>query len=86
MEAIQESNQERKTLSRAIRQTKLRQVGHSQKYMFGFLIPENCLEALEFDKTNNNSKWNDATRAEIDSINKYNVFQNGEKAKFDENR
>ena len=25
--------------------------------MFGFLIPRNYIEALEFDKANNNSKW-----------------------------
>ena len=26
--------------------------------MFGFLIPRNYIEALEFDKANNNSKLN----------------------------
>ena len=36
--------------------------------MFGFLIPRNYIEALEFDKANNNSKWFDAAKAELDSI------------------
>ena len=35
--------------------------------MFVFLIPRNYTEALEFDKANNNSKWYDATKAELDS-------------------
>ena len=45
-----------KQLSRAIKQSKIRQVRHAKKYMFGFLIPRNYIEALEFDKANNNSK------------------------------
>ena len=38
-----------KKLSRAIMQSKIRQVRHSQKYMFGYLIPRSYTEALEFD-------------------------------------
>ena len=49
-----------KQLTRAIKQSKIRQVRHAKKYMFGFLIPRNYTEALEFDKANNNSKWYDA--------------------------
>ena len=55
-----------KKLSRAIKQSKIRQVRHSQKYMFGYLIPRSYTEALEFDNTNSNSKWYDATRTEMD--------------------
>ena len=36
--------------------------------MFGFFIPRNYTEALEFDKANNNSKWYDATKAELEII------------------
>ena len=50
--------------------------------MFGFLIPRNYTEALEFDKANNNSKWYDATKAELDSIHSYQVFQKHEKAQY----
>ena len=49
--------------------------------MFGFLIPRNYTEAFEFDKANNNSEWYDATKAELDSIHSYQVFQKNEKAK-----
>ena len=57
-----------KQLTRAIKQSKIRQVRHAKKYIFGFLIPRNYIEALEFDKANNSSKWYDATKAELDSI------------------
>ena len=39
-----------KQLTRAIKQTKIRQVRHAKKYMFGFLIPRNYTEALELTK------------------------------------
>ena len=54
--------------------------------MFGFLIPRNYIEALEFDKANNSSKWYDATEAELDSIHSYKVFQKHEKAQCDKQK
>ena len=42
-----------KQLTRAIKQSKIRQVRHAKKYMFGFLIPRNCIEALESKRKNN---------------------------------
>ena len=72
-----------KQLTRAIKQSKIRQVRHAKKYMFAFLIPRNYTEALEFDKANNNSKWYDATKAKLDSIHSYEVFQKHEKAQYD---
>ena len=54
--------------------------------MFGFLLPRNFTEALEFDKANNNSKWFDATKAELDSIHSYQVFQRNEKAIYDKQK
>ena len=75
-----------KQLTRAIKQSKIRQVGHAKKYMFGFLIPRNYTEALEFDKANNSSKWYDALKAELDSIHSYQVFQKPEKAQYDKEK
>ena len=75
-----------KQLTRATKQSKIRQVRHAKKYMFGFLIPRNYTEALEFDKANNNSKWYDATKAELDSIHSYQVFQKHEKAQYDKQK
>ena len=38
-----------KVLARAIKQSKIRQVRRSQTYMFGYLIPRNYMEAMQFD-------------------------------------
>ena len=54
--------------------------------MFGFLIPRNYTEALEFDKASSNSKWYDATKAALDSIHSYQVFQKHEKAQYDKQK
>ena len=75
-----------KQLTRAIKQSKIGQVRHAKKYMFGFLIPRNYTEALEFDKAKNNSKWYDATKAELDSIHSYEVFKMHEKAQYDKQK
>ena len=45
-----------KVLARAIKQSKIRQVRRSQTYMFGYLIPRNYMEAMQFDSENKNSK------------------------------
>ena len=50
-----------KVLARAIKQSKIRQVRRSQTYMFGYLIPRNYMEAMQFDSENKNSKWYDAS-------------------------
>ena len=54
--------------------------------MFGFLIPRDYIEALEFDKANNNSKWYDATKAELDSMHSYHVFQKHKKVQYDKQK
>ena len=56
MKKIQESIIKKdKKLGRATKQSKIRHVRHSQKYMLGYLILRSYTEALEFDKANNNS-------------------------------
>ena len=75
-----------KQLTRAIKQSKIRQVRQAKKYMFGYLIPRNYTEALEFDKANNNSKWYDATKAEMDSIHSYEVLKKHEKTQYDKQK
>ncbi len=75
-----------KILARAIKQTKIRQVRRSNKYMFGYLIPKTYLEALEFDKQNGDSRWYDATELEMQAIKEYQVFIKGPKAIFDKHR
>ena len=33
--------------------------------MFGYLIPRNYMEAMQFDSENRNSKWYDAIKIEM---------------------
>ena len=63
-----------KTLTRAINQTKIRQVRKTATYQFGYLIPIDYKHALELDKMNGNSRWYDSTKKELDQINEYQVF------------
>ena len=53
--------------------------------MFGYLIPRSYKEALEFDKENNNTKWADATREEMDCIKEQQVFTKHHRVKWDSN-
>ena len=53
--------------------------------MLGYLIPRSEKEALEFDKKNNNTKWADATRDEMDCIKEQQVFTKHQRAKWDSN-
>ena len=63
-----------KQLTRAIHQSKIRQVRRSAVYQFGFFIPKDYKQALQLDEQNGNSKWYDATKLEMDQINEYKVF------------
>ena len=72
-----------KQLTRAINQSKIRQVRRSAVYQFGFLIPKDYKQALQLDEQNGNSKWYDATKFEMDQINEYNIFPDHGKAKID---
>ena len=49
-----------KQLTRAINQSKIRQVRRSAVYQFGFLIPIDYKQAQQLDEQNGNSKWYDA--------------------------
>ena len=64
-----------KVLARSIKQSKIRQVRRSQTYMFGYLIPRNYIEAMQFDSENKNSKWYDAIKLEMESMLEYKVFK-----------
>ena len=73
-------------LARAIKQSKIRQVTRSQTYMFGYLIPRNYMEAIQFDSENKNSKWYDAIKLEMESMIEYKVFKKWDKAILDKHK
>ena len=75
-----------KVLARAIKQSKIRQVRRSQTYMFGYLIPRNYMEAMQFDSENKNSKWYDAIKLEMESMAEYKVFKKWDKAILDKHK
>ena len=75
-----------KVLARAIKQNKIRQVRRSQTYMFGYLIPRNYMEAMQFDSENKNSKWYDAIKLEMESMLEYKVFKKWDKAILDKHK
>ena len=75
-----------KVLARAIKQSKIRQVRRSQTYMFGYLIARNYVEAIQFDSENNNSKWYDAIKLEMESMPEYKVFKKWDKAILDKHK
>ena len=72
-----------KQLTRAINQSKIRQVRRSAVCQFGFLIPKDYKQALQLDEQNGNSKWYNATKLEMDQINEYKVFQDHVRAQID---
>ena len=61
-------------------QSKIRQARRSHKYMLGYLVPRLFKEALKFDKQDNNTKWADATRDEMDCIKEQEVFTTCQRA------
>ena len=75
-----------KVLARAIKQSKIMQVRRSQTYMFGYLIPRNYMEAMQFDSENKNSKCYDAIKLEMESMLEYKVFKKWDKAILDKHR
>jgi hypothetical protein len=42
--------------------------------MYGFLVPRNHEQAMEFDKNNGNTKWKDAEDKELSQIDEYETF------------
>ena len=64
-----------KKMKRMINQAKLRSYRHAPKYMFGFEIPRNYNHALELDKRNRNTRWQDCTKLELSQLNDYSVFE-----------
>ena len=75
-----------KVLPRAIKQSKIRQVRRSQTYMFGYLVPRNYMEAMQFDLENKNIKWYDAIKLEMESMAEYKVFKKWDKAILDKHK
>ena len=64
-----------KLLDRLVKQAKLRSYRTAPKYMFGFQIPRNYEEALELDRINGNTRWQDCTALEMQQLHDYHTFR-----------
>ena len=66
-----------KTQQRILRlanQAKLHSFRHKPIYMYGFQVPRNYQQALDLDKANGNSKWQDAIEKELTQVDEYETF------------
>ena len=54
--------------------------------MFGYLIPRNYIEAMQFNSENKNSKLYDAIKLEMESMRDYKVFKKWDKAILEKNK
>ena len=54
--------------------------------MFGYLIPRNYMEAMQFDTENKNTKWYDAIKLELESMLDYIVLKRWDKAIHDKHK
>ena len=73
-------------LAMAIKQSKIRQVRRSQTYMFGYLIPRNYMEAMQFDSESKHRKCYDAIKLEMESMIEYKVFKKWDTAILDKHK
>ena len=71
-----------KRLIRAAKQSRIKQVRRSVKYKFGFQVPRDYAEAVNLDKQNGNTRWQDATELELSQIQSYETFKDHGKAIF----
>ena len=65
---------------------KIRHVRRSQTYTFGYLIPRNYMEAMQFGFENKNSKWYDAIQLEMESMLEYKVLKKWDKEILDKHK
>ena len=75
-----------KVLTRAIKQSKIKQVRRSQTYLFGYLIHRKYMETMQFDTENKNSKWYDAIKLEMEFMLEYKLFKKWDKAILDKHK
>ena len=63
-----------KRLKRHANQAKLHSYRKKAVYMYGYKVPRNHDQAMEFDRNNGNTKWRDAEIKELAQIDEYDTF------------
>lgn len=72
--AITKAAKSIKHLKRLANQAKLHSFRTKPVYMYGFQVPRNYQQALDLDKENGNTKWQDAVAMEMNQVNEYDTF------------
>ena len=57
-----------------VNQAKLRSYRTATRIKYGYEVPRTYEDAVRLDHRNGNTKWQDAVKTELDSINSYNTF------------
>ncbi|MGL5917965.1 MAG: reverse transcriptase domain-containing protein, partial [Cetobacterium sp.] len=65
-----------KTLTRMVNQAKLHSYRTAPFYQHGYLVPRNHEQAMELDRQNGNTKWQDSEYVELSQIVDYSTFNN----------
>ena len=58
-----------------VNQAKLKSFCCTPIYQYGYEVPRTYQEALEIDKRNGNTKWQDAIKLEMIQLDEYNTFK-----------
>ena len=72
-----------KILIRQINQSKRQQTRRAVKYKFGYQVPRTYDEAIEIDRRNGNTKFQDAVKLELQQIDDYDTFEDHGIAEID---
>jgi hypothetical protein len=68
------ADREKKFL-RMVKQAKLQSYSSAPKYKYGYEIPRNHAHALEIDKRNGNTLWEDSAKLELKQLDQYDTFK-----------
>ena len=60
---------------RMANQAKLRSFRTAPKYQYGFEVPRDYNHAVQIDKSNGNTKWQDAVDLEMKQLDEYDTFK-----------
>jgi hypothetical protein len=66
METIQGNCESEKKMLRMVNQSRIKATRNAPRYKFGYRIPCNYSEAMQFDLKNGNTLWQEATDLEQD--------------------
>jgi hypothetical protein len=60
---------------RMVNQSRIKATCNAPRYKFGYRIPCNYNEAMQFDLKNGNTLWREATNLEMMQLNEYDTFR-----------